>query len=335
MARTRVRYWSLMVWAETVKQEGGYRCCICGSTENLEAHHVFSLAEYVELQYIPWNGKVLCSTHHRWVHEGGSLQNRLWQAELSPLLGEHVQDNLQEVPTVSEETFAITMLPIKDIQPHPENKRTHTARQLVHLKARFLAHGWYKNVVVSLWDGAYTYLAGHGISEGAFLAGETMAPCHIREIDPNSPEAISILIGDNTSDYYAEDDDEGTREMLLRLEAEDMLLGSGVDPDDDWLRGAGGDGNTDGSEPAKDISEPTIPFTEELLECHNYVVLFFDKDVDWLQAVTLLGDMIGTRRALHVNGRFKGGGAGVGRVLRGPEAIRRLQEGVPWNSTSE
>ena len=47
----------------------------------------------------------------------------------------------QEVSAVSEKTFDVTMIPIRDIQPHPENKRNHTPRQLVHLKARFLAHG--------------------------------------------------------------------------------------------------------------------------------------------------------------------------------------------------
>lgn len=68
-----------------------------------------------------------------------------------------------------------------------------------------------------------------------------------------------------------------------------------------------------------------MEFTEILDESHNYVVLYFDNDVDWLQAQTVLGiksvRLLSTKKgADNVNGKK----IGVGRVLRGSEVLNRL-----------
>jgi hypothetical protein len=60
-------------------------------------------------------------------------------------------------------------------------------------------------------------------------------------------------------------------------------------------------------------------------ESHNYVVLYFDNEVDWLQAQTLFDikpvRLLSTKRgSSNVNGQK----IGVGRVLRGSEVINRL-----------
>lgn len=70
---------------------------------------------------------------------------------------------------------------------------------------------------------------------------------------------------------------------------------------------------------------PEVSFTEILDESHNYVVLYFDNEVDWLQAQTLLGikpvRLLSTKKGeVNVNGNK----VGVGRVLRGREVINRL-----------
>ncbi len=68
-----------------------------------------------------------------------------------------------------------------------------------------------------------------------------------------------------------------------------------------------------------------VEFTQILDESHNYVVLFFDNDVDWLQAQTLLGlkpvKLATTSRKgdnIHANA------TGIGRVLRGADIFNRL-----------
>lgn len=70
-----------------------------------------------------------------------------------------------------------------------------------------------------------------------------------------------------------------------------------------------------------DDKEPDIKFTEELLEEHNYVVLYFDNSVDWLQAQSLLG--LESVHALSSKPGFEK--KGVGRVLKGAHALEHLK----------
>lgn len=76
---------------------------------------------------------------------------------------------------------------------------------------------------------------------------------------------------------------------------------------------------------AEDVGE--VEFTQILDESHNYVVLYFDNDVDWLQAQTLLGlkpvRLLSTKKdGDNVNGQK----IGIGRVLNGSEVLNRLLE---------
>jgi len=64
---------------------------------------------------------------------------------------------------------------------------------------------------------------------------------------------------------------------------------------------------------------PEVEFAQELLECHNYVVLVFDNEVDWLQAQTLL-----KLKTIRSHGKLKQNG--IGRVVRGPAAIAMIRE---------
>lgn len=70
---------------------------------------------------------------------------------------------------------------------------------------------------------------------------------------------------------------------------------------------------------------PEVEFTQVLDESHNYIVLYFDNEVDWLQAQTLFDikpvRLLSTKRGeSNINGKK----VGVGRVLRGVEVINRL-----------
>lgn len=66
---------------------------------------------------------------------------------------------------------------------------------------------------------------------------------------------------------------------------------------------------------------PEVEFAQELLECHNYVVLVFDNEVDWLQAQTLL-----RLKSIRSHGKLKQNG--IGRVIRGPAAIAMIRGGA-------
>jgi len=74
-----------------------------------------------------------------------------------------------------------------------------------------------------------------------------------------------------------------------------------------------------------DIEEPEKPeveFTEELLESHNYVVLYFDNDIDWMNALSILE--LETVKALDSKEGYEK--KGVGRVINGVDAIQKIKE---------
>lgn len=70
---------------------------------------------------------------------------------------------------------------------------------------------------------------------------------------------------------------------------------------------------------------PEVEFTQVLSESHNYIVLYFDDDVDWLQAQTLL-DLKPVRLMNTVKGadNVHAKETGIGRVLRGVDVFNRL-----------
>jgi hypothetical protein len=77
------------------------------------------------------------------------------------------------------------------------------------------------------------------------------------------------------------------------------------------------------SKKAKEM--PEVEFTQVLDEYHNYVVLYFDNEVDWLQAQTLL-DLKPVRLMNTVKSASNTHGkeTGIGRVLRGADVFNRL-----------
>ena len=70
---------------------------------------------------------------------------------------------------------------------------------------------------------------------------------------------------------------------------------------------------------------PEVEFTQVLNESHNYIVLYFDNEVDWLQAQTIFDlkpvRLLSTKRG-EDNIRAKR--TAIGRVLRGADAISRI-----------
>tara|TARA_R110002020_G_scaffold382729_2_gene593426 strand:- start:1000 stop:1608 length:609 start_codon:yes stop_codon:yes gene_type:complete len=73
---------------------------------------------------------------------------------------------------------------------------------------------------------------------------------------------------------------------------------------------------------AKDNIETEYPFATELDISNNYIVLKFDNDIDWIQAKTLF--KLQTEVARRSNG--KPWSQGIGRVLNGVDAIKKLRD---------
>jgi 5-methylcytosine-specific restriction endonuclease McrA len=58
------RYPGVRRWTRLVKERDG-RCTMCGTVENLEAHHIISKATRPELATVLENGLTLCAGCHR------------------------------------------------------------------------------------------------------------------------------------------------------------------------------------------------------------------------------------------------------------------------------
>lgn len=66
--------------------------------------------------------------------------------------------------------------------------------------------------------------------------------------------------------------------------------------------------------------QPEVPFSEELLLEHNYIILYFDNALDWQVAQ----EKFGLKKVKDLIPR-KGQATGVGRVLKGKDWINRIK----------
>lgn len=117
---------------------------------------------------------------------------------------------------------------IADLTEHPRNYKTHPDDQVAHLGESILEHGFYRNVVIAR-DG--TILAGHGVVLAATKVGLDEVPAVRLDLDPNEPQALKILAGDNELPRFAVVDDRALTEMLKEISEESAtgLLGTGYD----------------------------------------------------------------------------------------------------------
>ena len=77
---------------------------------------------------------------------------------------------------------------------------------------------------------------------------------------------------------------------------------------------------------SREEREGEVPFTEILGEEHNYMVLYFDDSVDWLQAQTIFGLKPVMNYSTRKDGTINNGNKkiGVGRVIKGTDFINKL-----------
>lgn len=141
--------------------------------------------------------------------------------------------------------------------------------------------------------------------------------------------------------YYPETDED--RETVKRRATKDNghmglwdvdELANEVWGDAKTLQAYGVDGVIDPEEQVKKVLKDQeviarTPFTKVLGEEHNYILLYFDNDVDWLQALTLFNvepaKALPTKKDGEQSLAFQKR-IGVGRVLKGADAINNILE---------
>lgn len=127
-------------------------------------------------------------------------------------------------------------------------------------------------------------------------------------LDDAKEKALNIALNNIEGEW----DNKLLKDLLVELDTGEIdieLTGFNTDEIEDMV-----------TETIEVEEKPEIEFTEELLEEHNYVVLYFDNEIDWQTAVDKLG--ITTKKALDSRDGYER--KGVGRVIRGAEVIERL-----------
>ena len=196
-------------------------------------------------------------------------------------------------------------VPIDSLKPYARNAKKHPQTQIENVAESIRQFGWVQPIVV---DGSGCIVIGHCRYEASKRIGLTEVP--VVEVSDLTEEQIRKLrLLDNKLNESPWD------VSLLEADIADLDFS---EFDVDWK--------------LKDDEEEIkgeVKFTEVLNEEHNYIVLYFDNDIDWLQAQTLL--QLPQVKALLTNRNGKESKSfrrsGVARVLKGSEAIRRIQQG--------
>lgn len=198
---------------------------------------------------------------------------------------------------------------VKDIIPYENNPRKNEdAIQVVMNSIR--EFGIKQPLVI---DENNVIVVGHTRFAAAKKLGYTEVPCVIAS-DLTEDQINAYRIADNRTAEYASWDVELLNNQLANILTVDMEM-------------FGFDLNADEQVKKKEEEKGEVPFTEVLGEEHNYLVLYFDNEVDWLQLQSLLELKevrgLSTRKdgVMKKNMQRKA----IGRVMRGNDALEKLR----------
>lgn len=202
------------------------------------------------------------------------------------------------------------LIPIESVEPWPGNYREHDIGAITESLTRF---GQQKPIVVQA--ATMRIVAGNGQWLGAKALGAEEIAANVVEI--TDEEAEAFLIADNRTSERGRNREDALSVLLERVAKRGQLVGTGYDGDDvdDLMKRVRRDQHV--------LVNPEIPFSTELLEEHQYVVLYFDNTLDWNMAVNVLG--VGREIAPDATDTYQR--IGVGRVIRGADVVKRLADG--------
>jgi len=156
-------------------------------------------------------------------------------------------------------------------------------------------------------------IAGHTRLMAAKKLGMEEVPCIMAD-DLTEDQIRAFRIIDNKTSEYAQWDMGLLGEELQAIEGIDMEM-------------YGFDLNMDEETKEKD-EKPEVEFTEVLGEEHNYIVLYFDNEVDWLQILSILDIEEVKNLSTRIDGMVRDNmeRRGIGRVIKGNVALEKLRK---------
>ena len=201
----------------------------------------------------------------------------------------------------------IEYININDIKPYEKNPRKN--EDAIPYVMESIKQFGFKNPVIL--DKNNVIVAGHTRIESAKRLGINEIPC-IYADDLTDEQIKAFRLADNKVAEVAEWDFDvlgDELEGILDIDMQDFGFDKILDEEENEI-----------------IEKPEYEFAEVLGEEHNYIVLYFDNEVDWLQAETLFDikpvKCGSTRKDGKISKNMER--VGIGRVLKGAEAINKI-----------
>lgn len=202
----------------------------------------------------------------------------------------------------------IEYIDIDKITPYDKNPRKNDGA-VEYVKNSISQFGFKVPIVV---DKNNVIVCGHTRYKAAKQLKLESVPCVMAD-DLTEEQITAYRLADNKVAEFSEWDYELLDEELEKLLDFDMLSLGFFDDEES-------------TEEEEEEIKPEVEFTEVLEEENNYIVLFFDNAIDWLQAETLFD----IKSVKGLSTRQDGLGEpskGVGRVLNGREALSKI---IDW-----
>lgn len=200
----------------------------------------------------------------------------------------------------------IVTMKLKDLAPAPYNPRKISPKALRGLSASLNEFGVVQPLV---WNKTTKRLVGgHQRARALLAAGETEAPVVVVALDEKREKTLNVSLNNPEITGEFTDELEG---LLKEIQKDAPKLYNDLRL-----------GTLEASEKKTRNREGEIQFTEELMESHNYVVLYFDNEISWLQLQTLYP--LKTVKALDSKPGFEK--MGIGRVVNGEDFLKVIRE---------
>ena len=229
---------------------------------------------------------------------------------------------MQKIDEIKVHCAHSDIVAVKDLKPNPKNPNRHPENQIEILAKVIQAQGWRQPIKVSNQSGYI--VSGHGRYEAAIFMGAEFVPVDYQDYDSEESE-LADLLADNRIAELADMDDKKLAELFAELNDTDFDFGIAGYADEmvaALVDAIDGDLEIVGE----------VPFTDVLREEHNYIVLYFDNEVDWLQAESLFAletvKALSTRTDGKMSENMKR--QGVGRVLNGAVALEAIRDAYKY-----
>lgn len=206
----------------------------------------------------------------------------------------------------------IIMKQTEDLQAYKYNPRDND--NAVDVVAESIKEFGFKVPIIIDREGVI--IAGHTRLRAAKRLGIREVPCIVA--DDLTPEQIKAFrLADNKTSEFAEWDFAALERELEELTAFDVDMSKfGFD-------------EVFGEDAEEEEEEkPEIEFVTSLEENHNYIVLYFDKDIDWLQAQSVFDLKSVKEYSTRKDGAIKKEKRGVGRIISGAEVLSKMTGGL-------